>query len=143
MAYFEARGIAKSYGKGQHATNVLETLDLEIDRGEFVAVVGFSGAGKTTLVSILAGLLQPDRGEVVLDGSTVKGPGPERGVVFQTYALLPWLSVFDNVHLAVDAVFASWPVARRVQQTERYIAMVGLTAARDKKPAQLSGGMRQ
>jgi nitrate/nitrite transport system ATP-binding protein len=143
MAYFEANDIGKSYGRGGTATHVLESVTLHIERGEFVSVVGFSGAGKTTLVSILAGLLAPDRGTVVLEGRPAAGPSPKRAVVFQTYALLPWLTVFENVFLGVDEVFSSWKSSQKKQHAEKYVAMVGLSAARDKKPAQLSGGMRQ
>ncbi len=143
MAYFEANDIGKSYGVGATATHVLEALTLGIEKGEFVSIVGFSGAGKTTLVSILAGLLSPDRGSVVLDGKRVTGPSPERAVVFQTYALLPWLSAFENVHLGVDQVFSAWTADKKRVHTERYLAMVGLMPARDKKPGQLSGGLRQ
>jgi nitrate/nitrite transport system ATP-binding protein len=143
MAYFEANDISKSYGRGDGATHVLESVNLHIERGEFVSVVGFSGSGKSTLVSILAGLLPPDRGTVVLEGRTAAGPSPKRAVVFQTYALLPWLTVFENVHLGVDEVFSSLTTAQKKAHAEKYVAMVGLSAARDKKPAQLSGGMRQ
>jgi nitrate/nitrite transport system ATP-binding protein len=143
MAYFEATDVSKSYGRNGDATHVLESLTLKIELGEFVSVVGFSGAGKTTLVSILAGLLRPDQGSVVLEGRPVTGPSPERAVVFQTYALLPWLTTFQNVYLGVDQVFSALKPSQRKLHTERYIAMVGLSAARDKKPAQLSGGMRQ
>jgi nitrate/nitrite transport system ATP-binding protein len=143
MAYFEAADIDKSYGQGETACHVLESLTLRIEPGEFVSVIGFSGAGKTTLVSILAGLLRPDRGSVMVDGRPVTGPSPERAVVFQTYALLPWLTAFENVYLGVDQVFSDWKRSRKRIQTERYMAMVGLSAANDKKPAQLSGGMRQ
>jgi nitrate/nitrite transport system ATP-binding protein len=143
MAYFEANDICKAYGRGDTATHVLESVNLHIERGEFVSVVGFSGAGKSTLVSILAGLLSPDRGTVVLEGRPAAGPSPKRAVVFQTYALLPWLTVFENVHLGVDEVFSSLSPAQRKAHAEKYVAMVGLSAAKDKKPAQLSGGMRQ
>jgi nitrate/nitrite transport system ATP-binding protein len=143
MAYFEANDIGKSYGRGENATHVLESATLQIERGEFVAVVGFSGAGKSTLVSILAGLLAPDRGTVVLEGQPVSGPSPKRAVVFQTYALLPWLTVFENVHLGVDEVFSGWTFEQKRAHAEKYVAMVGLSAARDKRPAELSGGMRQ
>src|SRR5512134_1751175 len=96
------RGVAKRYG----AVPVLDGVDFELAEGEFVAILGFSGTGKTTLLSILAGLLAPDAGEVLLDGQPAGGPGPERGVVFQSYGLLPWLSALGNVQLAVDAAFA-------------------------------------
>ena len=143
MAYFEARDIRKSYRRHGRTTRVLESLTLQIERGEFVAVVGFSGSGKTTLVSILAGLLAPDAGSVILDGRPMTEPSPERAVVFQTYALLPWLTAYENIYLAVDQVFTTFGRMQKQEHTDRYMAMVGLSAARDKKPAQLSGGMRQ
>jgi nitrate/nitrite transport system ATP-binding protein len=142
-AYFEASGITKSYGRAGRTNCVLDSVTLQIERGEFVAVVGFSGAGKTTLVSILAGLSRPEKGSVRLEGRAMTEPSPERAVVFQTYALLPWLTAFENVHLAVDQVFLQYDDEKKRQHTDRYLAMVGLSAARDKKPAQLSGGMRQ
>jgi len=113
MAYFEATGISKSFGRNGRATCVLDSLTLQIDRGEFVSVVGFSGSGKTTLVSILAGLLSPDQGSVMLDGRRMTEPSHERAVVFQTYALLPWLTAFENVYLAVDQVFATYSPAQK------------------------------
>jgi nitrate/nitrite transport system ATP-binding protein len=108
-----------------------------------VAVVGFSGAGKTTLVSLIAGLLRPDAGRILVDGKDVRGPGPDRGVVFQSYALLPWMNVYQNVALAVDQVFSARSTAERRNIVERHLEMVGLSAARGKRPAELSGGMRQ
>ncbi|WP_437821152.1 ABC transporter ATP-binding protein [Sorangium sp. So ce1078] len=143
MALVKLRNVGKSYGAGAARTEVLRDIDLEIEKGEFVAVVGYSGAGKTTLMSLIAGLLRPDTGVVTLNGKPVEGPGPDRGVVFQNYSLLPWLTVYENIHLAVDQIFSSWPAEKKREHTERTIAMVKLTPARDKKPAQLSGGMRQ
>ncbi|KYF66761.1 ABC transporter ATP-binding protein [Sorangium cellulosum] len=143
MPLVELRNVGKSYGAGASRTEVLRDVDMEIEQGEFVAVVGHSGAGKTTLMSLVAGLLRPDTGVVKLNGSEVKGPGPDRGVIFQSNSLLPWLTVYENVYLAVDQVFSLWPAARKREHAERTIAMVKLTAARDKRPAQLSGGMRQ
>ena len=122
---------------------VLKDVNLQVARGEFVAVVGFSGSGKTTLVSLLAGLIRPDSGEVLKDGRAVGGPGTDRGIVFQSYSLMPWLTVRGNVALAVDRVFAGEPVSRRAGRVAHYVKMVGLSAAIDKLPAQLSGGMRQ
>ncbi|MEW6688728.1 MAG: nitrate ABC transporter ATP-binding protein [Pseudomonadota bacterium] len=135
----ELKGVAKRYG----ATEVLSGIDLAIREGEFVAIVGFSGSGKTTLVNLLAGLAAPDAGQVLKNGQPVRGPGPDRGVVFQSYSLMPWLGVRENVALAVDAVFPEKTRRERHARTDRYIEMVGLSAARDKRPAQLSGGMRQ
>jgi nitrate/nitrite transport system ATP-binding protein len=142
-AALELRGVAKGYGSGGARSEVLKDINLSIAEGEFVAIVGFSGSGKTTLVSLLAGLAQADAGEVLKRGQPVRGPGPDRGVVFQSYSLMPWLSVSENVALAVDRVFASRPTAERRARTAHYVEMVGLSAAAYKRPAELSGGMRQ
>ena len=143
VAALELRGVTKTYGHGAHRTEVLHGLDLRIEPGEFVAIVGFSGSGKTTLVSLLAGLIQADSGEVLKAGKPITSPGPDRGVVFQSYSLMPWLTVRENVALAVDKVFGAETVAERSKRVDHYVGMVGLTPAIDKKPAQLSGGMRQ
>ena len=137
------RGIAKSYGSGARTNRVLADVNLEVRRGEFVAIVGYSGSGKTTLMSVLAGLIQPDAGEVFFDGRPVTGPGPERGLVFQNYSLLPWLTVYGNIALAVDQVLRDWPAARRREHVLRFIELVNLTPAVNKRPRELSGGMRQ
>ena len=142
-AALELRDVCKGYGSGAARSEVLDRLNLRIEPGEFVAIVGFSGSGKTTLVNLLAGLLKADSGEVLKDGKPIRGPGPDRGIVFQSYSLMPWLNVRENIALAVDQVFASEPARARAECVARYIAMVGLSAAADKKPAQLSGGMRQ
>jgi nitrate/nitrite transport system ATP-binding protein len=139
----ELRGVSKSYGAGALKTEVLKDIHLSIAEGEFVAIVGFSGSGKTTLVNLLAGLSAPDAGEVRKAGRPISGPGPDRGVVFQSYSLMPWLSVRENVALAVDCVFADRPKKERAARVAHYVEMVGLAAAGEKRPAQLSGGMRQ
>ena len=139
MSLLELSNVGKSFG----GACVLKDVKLSIAKGEFVAIVGFSGAGKTTLISLIAGLLKPDTGTVMLNGQPVNGPGPDRGMVFQNYSLLPWLTVFENISLAVDEVFGEWNVAKRREHVERYIQMVNLSPARDKRPAELSGGMRQ
>ncbi len=143
MAYFELRGVSKGYGRDDRRTEVLKDIQLEIERGEFLAIVGFSGTGKTTLLSLMAGLLAPDSGEILLDGVPVTEPGPDRGVVFQNYSLLPWLSVFGNIELAVKHVFPGISREERAERVRRYIELVNLTPATHKRPAQLSGGMRQ
>ena len=139
MAFLEVSGLTKSFG----TTRVLGGINLSIRQGEFVAIVGYSGAGKTTLMSCLAGLIQPDTGTVQLEGALIHGPGPDRAVVFQNYSLLPWLTVWDNVMLAVDQVFPSMSRQEKTAHVAHYIEMVNLSPAVLKTPAELSGGMRQ
>src|SRR5262249_7460224 len=143
MGFLELERIHKSFGRGAGRREVLTDISLSVEEGEFVAIVGYSGAGKTTLISVAAGLLEPDRGVVRLGGKEVKEAGPERGVVFQNYSLLPWRTAYENVRLAVDRAFPSWPLERRHEHSMRHLELVGLGAARDKRPAELSGGMRQ
>ena len=126
----EFRGVSKQFG----TTEVLSGIDLSIETGEFVAIVGFSGSGKSTLINLVGGLLTPDQGSVYVHGKPVTGPGPERGMVFQNYSLMPWMSVFENIALSVNQVFASESPSVRRARVLRYIDMVNLTAARDKKP---------
>lgn len=143
MTILELSDISKSYGQGKSRNDVLANVNLKVKEGEFIAIVGFSGAGKTTLISLLAGLAKPDSGAVLFNGKEVTGPGPERGVVFQSYSLMPWLTVDANVSLAVDSVFKTKSRTERQEIVSRYVGMVGLTHAKDRKPAELSGGMRQ
>jgi len=142
-AFVEMRGVSKGFDSPSGRVHVLENIDLEIAQGEFVAIVGYSGSGKTTLISMLAGLVKPDSGTVSVAGKLVRGPGSDRGVVFQNYSLLPWLTVFENIQLAVDQAFARESLAERRARTEHYVQLVNLSHARDRKPGQLSGGMRQ
>ena len=143
LPFVTLKHVSKGFGSRSQRREVLKDLNLDIARGEFVAIVGYSGSGKTTLISLLAGLIRPDEGSVIIDGAEVTGPGPDRGVVFQNYSLLPWLSVYDNIALAVDQIFPNWPPEKRREHIEQYIAMVNLTPARNKRPHELSGGMRQ
>lgn len=143
MSFLAVKNLCKSYGSGAHKTPVLEGIDLDIDEGEFVAILGFSGSGKTTLISAIAGLIQPDSGVISKQGRVISKPGPDRGVVFQSYSLMPWLTVYGNIALAVDAVYKDWSRRRRRAHTERYIRLVGLSHAMHRRPAELSGGMRQ
>ncbi len=143
MAFLEINSVSKGYPGNTGISRVLNNINLEIDEGDFVAIVGYSGAGKTTLISLIAGLIRPDFGTLTLNGEPVSGPGPDRGVVFQNYSLLPWLTVYENIHLAVAQVFPDWSDDRKAEQVNKYIAMVNLTPAKDKKPKELSGGMRQ
>src|SRR5947209_4498040 len=139
MPFLELTQVSKSFG----ANLVLRNVSLTLERGEFVAIVGYSGSGKTTLISLIAGLLQPDSGTIKLNDLEITAPGPDRGVVFQNYSLLPWLTVYENIALAVEQVFPNHTAEKRLRHVERYIELVNLTAARDRLPRQLSGGMRQ
>jgi len=139
----ELKNVCKSYGEGNSLTSILKDINLDIEAGEFIAIVGFSGSGKTTLVSLIAGLIDADSGELLKNGQSITEPGPDRGVVFQNYSLMPWLTVYENVALAVDAIFKDWTPAQRRAHTEKYVNMVNLGRAMDKKPSELSGGMRQ
>ncbi|HNN65475.1 MAG TPA: nitrate ABC transporter ATP-binding protein [Pseudomonadales bacterium] len=143
MSLLNLRNISKSFGTGSQKSEVLKQINLSIDEGEFVAIVGFSGSGKSTLINTIAGLIFPDSGEALVRDEKIRGPGPERGMVFQSYSLMPWLSVYDNVALAVNQVHRSWSKAQRDAHIRKYIALVNLTAATEKRPAELSGGMRQ
>jgi nitrate/nitrite transport system ATP-binding protein len=138
-AFLQLSNVSKTFGR----TRVLDNINLSIERGEFVAIVGYSGSGKTTLVSLVAGLIKADTGTVKLNDLDITGPGPDRGIVFQNYSLLPWLTVAENIALAVDQVFPNYSPEKKRQHVAKYIEMVNLTKAAEKKPAQLSGGMRQ
>jgi len=138
------KGITKTYsGKTGGKTEVLGGIDLDVEEGEFIAILGFSGAGKTTLISAIAGLVEPDGGEILLHDEPICGPDKNRGLVFQSYSLFPWLTVEQNVALAVDAVHKDRPAAERKALVRQKVELVGLGHAMDRKPAQLSGGMRQ
>lgn len=138
------RNVCKSYtGQAGGTTEVLGGIDLDVEEGEFVAILGFSGAGKTTLISTIAGLVEPDQGEILLKGAAIDGPDKDRGLVFQSYSLFPWLTVEQNVALAVDSVHKDRPAAARKALVRQKVELVGLAHAMDRKPAQLSGGMRQ
>ncbi len=143
MAMLELVNVSKGFGEGDARHEVLRELTLSVREGEFLAILGYSGTGKTTLVNLLAGLATPDQGEVRFRGAPVTGPGPERAVVFQSYSLMPWLTVAGNVRLAVDAVHPALSAADRAGKVAQYIGMVGLSHAADRRPAELSGGMRQ
>ena len=143
MSLLEITDMSKHYGEGAARTDVLDGINLKVEDGEFIAIVGFSGSGKTTLISALAGLITPDRGGIIFKGKEIDGPGSDRGVVFQSYSLMPWLTVTGNVDLAVAEVFKKKSKAERKEIVEKYIDMVGLSHAADRMPSELSGGMRQ
>lgn len=143
MAYLELNNISKTYGQGANATEVLSNINLHIEEGEFVAIVGFTGSGKTTFVNLINGLLQPTSGEVLFKGKQIIDTSHERGVIFQNYSLLPWLTVYQNISVAVKETFPKESKKFRDKRVMEYIAMVNLTPAIHKRPKELSGGMRQ
>ncbi|MEP3329406.1 ABC transporter ATP-binding protein [Sedimentitalea sp.] len=143
MSILEFKNVSKGFGAGANRAEVLKNISLTVEEGEFLAILGFSGTGKSTLMNLIAGLETPDKGEVLFKGTPIDGPGPERGLVFQSYSLMPWLSVGGNVGLAVNAVFPKLSKAERAKKIAHYVDMVGLPHAIDRKPAELSGGMRQ
>jgi NitT/TauT family transport system ATP-binding protein len=141
----ELRGVGKEFdarGRGQPAVRALTDIDLRVRRGEFVCVVGASGSGKSTLLSLIAGLSRPSAGEVLLDGSPVTGPGPERGLVFQAGAVYPWRSVERNVAFGLE-LLPRLSRAERAARVAWYLEETGLTELRHVLPKQLSGGQRQ
>jgi nitrate/nitrite transport system ATP-binding protein len=139
--FLRIEGLAKRFpGAGEP---VVDSVNFGIERGEFVCIVGHSGCGKTTILNVLAGLDKASEGYVFMDNREVRGPSLERGVVFQGHALMPWLSVRSNIAFAVRSKWPDWNGAQVNEQVEKYVAMVGLAGAIDKKPSQLSGGMKQ
>jgi nitrate/nitrite transport system ATP-binding protein len=143
MPLIEIKGASKGFGLPGSRTEVLKDINLSVDEGEFVVIVGYSGSGKSTLINLISGLVKPDTGEALIEGKKITEPGPDRGLVFQNYSLLPWLTVEENIALAVDEVFKEWTSEQRKAHVAKYIAMVKLTPAAHKLPKELSGGMRQ
>jgi nitrate/nitrite transport system ATP-binding protein len=144
MTHLKIDRVAKSFVTGPRTTEVLQDIRLNIAKGEFVSIIGHSGCGKSTLLNLIAGLTEVTTGAITLDGAEVRAPGPDRAVVFQNHSLLPWLTVYDNVKLAVSKVFAG-----RKSRAERHdwimanLDLVQMTHAADKRPGEISGGMRQ
>ena len=142
--YVLVENVQMSFETKQGTFVAIKDIDLKINRGEFITLIGHSGCGKSTLLNLLAGLLLPSSGVMICAGREIAGPGPDRGVVFQNHSLLPWLTAFDNVHLAVERVFgATESRAQLKQRTQEALALVHLTHAEHKYPHELSGGMKQ
>ena len=143
MSVLKFDNVSMRFGEGAQSTEVLKNINLEVSQGEFLVILGFSGTGKTTLINLMAGLTFPSKGSVTFKDKPITGPGPERGVIFQSYSLMPWLTVSGNVGLAVDTVFPNLSKAQRAAKVAHYVDMVGLSHAATRRPAELSGGMRQ
>ena len=139
--FLKVENLSKSYKVG--APPVFEGINFEIDRGEFVCIIGHSGCGKTTILNVLAGLEEASSGYAIMLGREIKGPSLERGVVFQGHALMPWMTVLENVCFAVKSKFPEWSRAKISDHAKKYLEMVGLVNAENKKPSELSGGMKQ
>jgi nitrate/nitrite transport system ATP-binding protein len=143
-AYLSIEQIGMIFTRGKATSEVLSNVSLKVERGEFVALIGHSGCGKSTLLNIVAGLQAPTTGAVILDGKAVERPGPDRAVVFQNHSLLPWLTVYENVRLGVDKVFAATKSrAQRHDWVMQNLELVQMVPARDKRPSEISGGMKQ
>ncbi|MBA3625347.1 MAG: ABC transporter ATP-binding protein [Methylibium sp.] len=139
--FVQVEGLAKTYAGSSEP--VFDSVNFGIAKGEFVCIIGHSGCGKTTILNVLAGLESATEGHVFMDNREVAGPSLERGVVFQGHALMPWLSVRKNIAFAVRSKWSDWSAAKIDAHVEKYVAMVGLAGAIDKKPSALSGGMKQ
>jgi nitrate/nitrite transport system ATP-binding protein len=143
-SYLKIENVGMTFDTKKGPYVALREIDLEIRKGEFVTLIGHSGCGKSTLLNLITGLDTPTSGYLFLSGRQITGPGPDRGVVFQNHSLLPWLTCFDNVYLAVERVFGgSEPKARLVERTRHALELVHLTDAADKRPQEISGGMKQ
>ena len=141
VPFVKVEGLAKQYRSD--LPPVFENVSFSIHKGEFICIIGHSGCGKSTILNALAGLEQASRGGIVMDGKEVDGPSLDRGVVFQGHALLPWLSVEENIAFAVRSRHPGWSRNQVAEHGARFLKMVGLTGAEKKKPAELSGGMKQ
>jgi bicarbonate transport system ATP-binding protein len=142
-AFLVIEDVSKVYPTPTGSYTVLENVNLTVNQGEFICVIGHSGCGKSTLLNMVSGFASPTTGSVRVNGKPIKKPGPDRMVVFQNYALLPWLTVFENVYLAVDAVYPKKLEQEKRAIVREHLAMVGLTEAAEKNPTQISGGMKQ
>ena len=142
--YLKLDHIDKSFARGGQTTEVLKDINLEIERGEYVSIIGHSGCGKSTLLNLIAGLTPVSFGAVLLENREVNSPGPDRAVVFQNHSLLPWLTVYENVKLGVDKVFSgSKPKSERHDWIMHNLDLVQMSHAKDRRPAEVSGGMKQ
>jgi nitrate/nitrite transport system ATP-binding protein len=143
--FLDAQDITKAFppARGGEPLTVFENVNFGIDKGEFVCIIGHSGCGKSTILNILAGLDSASRGVVLMDGREIGGPSLDRGIVFQNYSLLPWMSALRNITFAVQSRWRDWSREQVLEHSMKYIRMVGLGGAEQRKPSQLSGGMRQ
>jgi nitrate/nitrite transport system ATP-binding protein len=143
-SYLKIERVGMTFDTKKGPYIALRDIDLDIEKGEFVTLIGHSGCGKSTLLNLITGLNVPTSGYLFLSGRQIDGPGPDRGVVFQNHSLLPWLTCFENIYLAVERVFGSTePKAKLVERTKHALELVHLEPAADKRPQEISGGMKQ
>lgn len=143
MAYLKIENMEIAFNTPRGKFVAVRDINLEIAKGEIVSIIGHSGCGKSTILNAISGMSFPTKGSVVLNGKTIKGPGPDRGIVFQNYSLLPWLTVYENIYQAVDAALADKSKAEKRELVEKYLTMVSLWDHRLKHPKEISGGMKQ
>ena len=142
--FIEVHGVEQTFKTAKGLFPALRDINLTIAKGEFVALIGHSGCGKSTLLNLIAGLTTPTNGALLCANKEIRGPGPERAVVFQNHSLLPWLTCFDNIYLAVERVFGGKETKAQLRaRTDAALALVGLTHAGQKRPGEISGGMKQ
>jgi nitrate/nitrite transport system ATP-binding protein len=143
MSYLKIEDLEIAFKTSQGKYVAVKDINLDVDKGQIISIIGHSGCGKSTIMNAIAGMVMPTRGRVLLNGKTIKGPGPDRGIVFQNYSLLPWLNIYQNIFQAVDAALRNEAKAEKHERVERFLRMVNLWDHREKYPKQLSGGMKQ
>jgi nitrate/nitrite transport system ATP-binding protein len=143
MSYLNISDLEISFKTPKGKYVAVRDINLDVDKGQIVSIIGHSGCGKSTIMNAIAGMVAPTKGTVVLEGKIIKGPGPDRGIVFQNYSLLPWLTIYNNIYQAVDAAVHNESKAEKRERVERFLRMVNLWDHREKFPKQISGGMKQ
>jgi nitrate/nitrite transport system ATP-binding protein len=143
MSYLTIENMEIAFNTPKGKFVAVKDINLEIEKGQIVSIIGHSGCGKSTILNAVGGMLFPSKGKVVLNGNGIKGPGPDRGIVFQNYSLLPWLTVYENIFQAVDAALIQKTKQEKIELVEKYLKMVNLWDHREKYPKQISGGMKQ
>ncbi len=143
MSYLKIENMEITFNSLKGNFTAVKNINLEIEKGQIVSIIGHSGCGKSTILNAISGMVFPKKGKVLLHGKEVTGPGPDRGIVFQNYSLLPWLTVYQNIYEAVDAALASKSKSEKKELTEKYLKMVNLWEHKEKHPKEISGGMKQ
>jgi nitrate/nitrite transport system ATP-binding protein len=143
MSYLRIENIEIAFNTSKGKFVAVKDINLDIEKGEIVSIIGHSGCGKSTILNAIGGMIFPTKGKVVLNHQVIQGPGPDRGIVFQNYSLLPWLTVYDNIFQAVDAALTNETKSEKTALVEKYLRMVNLWEHQEKFPKQISGGMKQ